>query len=377
MSLYEVDEFDQALQAVRQDVGFAALTRGPKGSVVVKGDEVHVIDAVPPSQVLDTTGAGDLYAAGFLRGLTAGFGLANAAIWARLRQPRSSASTAHARRSRCCRSTSASSRRADRLGRQPVSWRPSRRRLAVRPASRPDRVASVGHRGKRAFAGRCQGEHARPVVVGRTGDEKLVEMGSDRGQLARRRCSRGVRADPLSCREGHRMAGPLTDRRCHLDIEVAKRDLEGAAHGGALVDSVRYQQAGRASVAGALHVADALQRPGRGAKIDGRGRDGNDHGVGEVEHRVYAMIELRWHVDDHAGIAVRKREQLIGPGVWIAPAQRHGFDDQRFGAAAIGGLEPSSCRALRISIDKQCLLPRCGGEAGEIDGERAFASAAL
>ena len=76
MSLYEVDEFDQALQAVRQDVGFAALTRGPKGSVVVKGDEVHVIDAVPPSQVLDTTGAGDLYAAGFLRGLTAGFGLA-------------------------------------------------------------------------------------------------------------------------------------------------------------------------------------------------------------------------------------------------------------------------------------------------------------
>ena len=76
LSLYEVDEFDQALQAVRQDVGFAALTRGPKGSVVVKGDEVHVIDAVPPSQVLDTTGAGDLYAAGFLRGLTAGFGLA-------------------------------------------------------------------------------------------------------------------------------------------------------------------------------------------------------------------------------------------------------------------------------------------------------------
>ena len=75
-SLYQVHEFDQALQAVRQDVGFAALTRGAKGSVVVKGDEVHVIDAVPPSQVLDTTGAGDLYAAGFLRGLTSGFGLA-------------------------------------------------------------------------------------------------------------------------------------------------------------------------------------------------------------------------------------------------------------------------------------------------------------
>ncbi len=76
MSLYEVDEFDAALQAVRQDVGFAALTRGSKGSVVVKGQEVHVIDAVPPSRVLDTTGAGDLYAAGFLRGFTAGLDLA-------------------------------------------------------------------------------------------------------------------------------------------------------------------------------------------------------------------------------------------------------------------------------------------------------------
>jgi sugar/nucleoside kinase (ribokinase family) len=75
-SLYQVDSFDDALQAVRQDVGFAALTRGPKGSVVVKGQEVHVIDAVAPPQLLDTTGAGDLYAAGFLRGLTAGCDLA-------------------------------------------------------------------------------------------------------------------------------------------------------------------------------------------------------------------------------------------------------------------------------------------------------------
>lgn len=75
-SLYEVDSFDAALQAVRQEVGFAALTRGPKGSVVVRGDDVHVIDAVPPTRTLDTTGAGDLYAAGFLRGLTAGHDLA-------------------------------------------------------------------------------------------------------------------------------------------------------------------------------------------------------------------------------------------------------------------------------------------------------------
>jgi sugar/nucleoside kinase (ribokinase family) len=44
--------------------------------VVVKGDEIHVIDAVKPARVLDTTGAGDLYAAGFLRGLTMGLPLA-------------------------------------------------------------------------------------------------------------------------------------------------------------------------------------------------------------------------------------------------------------------------------------------------------------
>src|SRR5690606_33755113 len=75
-SLYQVDSFDEALQQVRRHVHFAALTRGAKGSVVVRGEEVHVIDAVPPQRVLDTTGAGDLYAAGFLRGLTMGLDLA-------------------------------------------------------------------------------------------------------------------------------------------------------------------------------------------------------------------------------------------------------------------------------------------------------------
>ena len=75
-SLYQVGEFDAALQRVRRDVEFAALTRGPRGSLVVRGDEIHVIDAVPPERVLDTTGAGDLYAAGFLRGLSAELDLA-------------------------------------------------------------------------------------------------------------------------------------------------------------------------------------------------------------------------------------------------------------------------------------------------------------
>ncbi|MFO1037001.1 MAG: adenosine kinase [Geminicoccaceae bacterium] len=75
-ALYETEDFDQALQEVRREVTFAALTRGAKGSVVVRGDEVHVIDAAKPKRIVDTTGAGDLYAAGFLRGLTAGLDLA-------------------------------------------------------------------------------------------------------------------------------------------------------------------------------------------------------------------------------------------------------------------------------------------------------------
>ncbi len=74
-SLYEVADFDRALQEVRRHVHFAVLTRGARGSVVVRGEEVHVIDAVPPDRLLDTTGAGDLYAAGFLRGFTAGLDL--------------------------------------------------------------------------------------------------------------------------------------------------------------------------------------------------------------------------------------------------------------------------------------------------------------
>lgn len=70
MSLYEVDDFDDALQYVRGHCEIAALTRGPKGSVVVSGDEVHVVDAAPVEQVVDTTGAGDAYAAGFLYAIT-------------------------------------------------------------------------------------------------------------------------------------------------------------------------------------------------------------------------------------------------------------------------------------------------------------------
>jgi len=74
-SLYRVEAFDRALQQVRGHCEVAALTRSGKGAVILAGDEVHVIDAEPVSQVVDTTGAGDLFAAGFLYGYTQGKGL--------------------------------------------------------------------------------------------------------------------------------------------------------------------------------------------------------------------------------------------------------------------------------------------------------------
>jgi len=76
LALYQVSDFDAALKQVRNHCEVAALTRSEKGSVVVNGDEVHVIDAVKGVQVVDTTGAGDAYAAGFLYGYTQGHDLA-------------------------------------------------------------------------------------------------------------------------------------------------------------------------------------------------------------------------------------------------------------------------------------------------------------
>ncbi len=79
ISLYEAPDFDAALQRVRawSDAtgGIAALTRSEKGSVVKGRGEVHVIDPLVQGPLVDTTGAGDLYASGFLFGLARGFGL--------------------------------------------------------------------------------------------------------------------------------------------------------------------------------------------------------------------------------------------------------------------------------------------------------------
>jgi sugar/nucleoside kinase (ribokinase family) len=75
-ALFEVENFDDVLQHARHWPGIAALTRSAKGCVVASGDEVHVVDAVPVDRVVDTTGAGDQFAAGFLFGLTKGRKLA-------------------------------------------------------------------------------------------------------------------------------------------------------------------------------------------------------------------------------------------------------------------------------------------------------------
>ncbi|MEC7575088.1 MAG: adenosine kinase, partial [Pseudomonadota bacterium] len=74
-SLYQVDDFDAALQQVRGHCEIACLTRSSKGSVILSGDEVHIIDPMPLDPVVDTTGAGDQFAAGFLYGYTQGMDL--------------------------------------------------------------------------------------------------------------------------------------------------------------------------------------------------------------------------------------------------------------------------------------------------------------
>src|SRR6266446_693412 len=69
-SLYETDDFAAAAAAVRGHVAVAALTRSAAGSVILADSLSYTVAAVPAARVVDTTGAGDLYAAGFLFGLT-------------------------------------------------------------------------------------------------------------------------------------------------------------------------------------------------------------------------------------------------------------------------------------------------------------------
>jgi len=70
-SLYEENSFAAAAERARADVALAALTRSEAGSVIVRGSETVEVTA-EPTRVVDTTGAGDAYAAGFLAALTSG-----------------------------------------------------------------------------------------------------------------------------------------------------------------------------------------------------------------------------------------------------------------------------------------------------------------
>jgi sugar/nucleoside kinase (ribokinase family) len=78
-SLYQTQSFDGAMQAIRRDCDIAVLTRSAAGSVIVANQEVHEVDAHHVDSVIDVTGAGDLYAAGFLFGFTRGLDLRHCA----------------------------------------------------------------------------------------------------------------------------------------------------------------------------------------------------------------------------------------------------------------------------------------------------------
>lgn len=66
LELYETQDFSEALNVLKHDCLHAAVTRGDKGAIVIKDNERFDIKAIPVNHVVDTTGAGDLFAAGFL-----------------------------------------------------------------------------------------------------------------------------------------------------------------------------------------------------------------------------------------------------------------------------------------------------------------------
>ncbi len=68
-ALYETADFDTAVGALRAECGLAAITRGHKGAIVAERGGVRHVEAFPIDRVVDSTGAGDLFAAGFLAGL--------------------------------------------------------------------------------------------------------------------------------------------------------------------------------------------------------------------------------------------------------------------------------------------------------------------
>jgi adenosine kinase len=77
-SLYETSDFDTALKQLRIDAKLGVVTRSEKGCVVASNEGVVAVPAFPVDQIMDTTGAGDLFAAGFLFGLVRNAGYENA-----------------------------------------------------------------------------------------------------------------------------------------------------------------------------------------------------------------------------------------------------------------------------------------------------------
>jgi sugar/nucleoside kinase (ribokinase family) len=65
-SLYQTADFKTALEALRGDTGLAVVTRSEKGCVIVEGGKTERVPAAPIERMIDATGAGDLFAAGFL-----------------------------------------------------------------------------------------------------------------------------------------------------------------------------------------------------------------------------------------------------------------------------------------------------------------------
>ena len=77
-SLYQTSDFNTALKQLRADAKLGVVTRSEKGCVVASGEGVLAVPAFPVERIVDTTGAGDLFAAGFMFGLVRGAGYENA-----------------------------------------------------------------------------------------------------------------------------------------------------------------------------------------------------------------------------------------------------------------------------------------------------------